>query len=60
MPLPKRVAALIDEGPVQPGVESVGIVERGQLDPSRDERFLRRFVGVRLAPEDCPSRPQQP
>ena len=50
--LPQRVATLVHEGPVQPGVEAVGVAQRGKPHPGGDQRFLRRFVGVGLVAQD--------
>ena len=46
---PKLVTAGIQEEPVEPGVEAIGIAQTGQIPPAPDERLLDgvlRTVGI--------------
>jgi hypothetical protein len=39
---------------MQPGIESVGIAQRGQITPGPDERVLHRVLGLFDIPEHEP------
>jgi hypothetical protein len=57
---PELIAAGVEEDPVKPGIEAIGIAQGGQVPPASDERFLDgvlRTVGV---PQDQPSRGVKP
>ena len=57
---PELIAAGVEEEPVKPGVEAIGIAQRRQVPPASNERLLDgvlRTVGVL---EDEPSRCVQP
>ena len=46
---PELIAAGVEEEPVEPGVEAIGIAQGGQVPPAPDERLLDgvlRAVGV--------------
>jgi len=46
---PELIAAGVEEEPMQPGVEAIGIAQRGQVPPASDERLLDgvlRAVGI--------------
>ncbi len=57
-------ARLIDAGAhdeaVKPGVEAVGIAERGQITPGSDERVLDGVLGLFDIPQDQPGGTIQP
>ena len=48
----EAVAALVDEDPIEPGLEAVGIAEGRPLPPGLDERIMRCVLGVRTVAED--------
>ena len=54
-PEPARlIDAGADEQPVEPGVEAIGVPERGQITPGADERVLDGVLGLVGVPEDEP------
>src|SRR4029079_10297212 len=63
-PMPADSSSLIDAGvdeePVEPGVETVGIAQRGQITPGPDERVLHGVPGPFEVPEDEPRGRVQP
>ena len=50
----RLIDAGADEQPMEPGVEAVGIAERGQITPGADERVLDGVLGLVGIPEDEP------
>ena len=57
---PELIAAGVEEEPVQPGVEAIGIAQRGQVPPASDERLLDGVLRTVWVPQDEPSRGVQP
>ena len=51
---PRLIDAGTDEQPVEPGVEAIGVAERGQITPGPDERVLHGVLGLFRFPEDEP------
>ncbi len=43
----------VDQEPIRPGVEAVGITQRGKVAPDVDLRLLRRVLGTRAVPQDA-------
>ena len=39
------IAAGVEEEPVEPGVEAIGVAQRGQVPPAPDERLLDGVLG---------------
>jgi MerR family transcriptional regulator, repressor of the yfmOP operon len=57
---PELIAAGVEEEPMQPGLEAIGIAQRREVPPASDERLLDgvlRAVGI---PQDEPSRGVEP
>jgi succinyl-CoA synthetase beta subunit len=50
----RLIDAGVDEQPMQPGIEPVGIPERGQITPGPDERVLDGILGPFDIPEHEP------
>ena len=60
-PEPARlIDAGTDEQPVEPGVEAIGVAQRGQITPGPDERVLDGVLGLFRVPEDEPGGGIQP
>ena len=49
---PELIAAGVEEEPVEPGVEAVGVAQGGQVPPASDERLLDGVLGTVGVPED--------
>ena len=60
-PEPARlIDAGADEQPVKPGVEAVGVAQRGQITPGPDERLLDGVLGLVGIAQDQPGGGVQP
>ena len=43
---PELIAAGVEEQPVEPGIEAVGVAQRGEVPPAPDERLLDGVLGA--------------
>ena len=57
---PELIAAGVEEEPVKPGIEAIGIAQGGQVPPASDERLLDGVLRTVRVPQDEPSRGVQP
>ncbi len=53
---PELIAAGVEEEPVQPGLEAIGIAQSRQVPPAADERLLDGVLGTIRVPQDESSR----
>ncbi len=53
---PELIAAGVQEDPVKPGIEAIGIAQGGQVAPASDERLLDGVLRTVRVPQDEPSR----
>ena len=56
----RRPVARPDQDPMEPGVETVRIAERPDVEPRGDERVLDRILGPIVIADDEPGDPEQP
>ena len=49
---PELIAAGVEEQPVQPGLEAIGVAQGGQVPPAADERLLDGVLGAIGVPQD--------
>ena len=57
---PELIAAGVEEEPVEPGVEAIGVAQGGQVPPAPDERLLDGVLGAVRVLQDESSRGVQP
>ena len=57
---PGAVAAGVEEDPVKPGIEAIGIAQGGQVPPASDERLLDGVLRAVRVPQDEPGRGVEP
>ena len=51
---PRLIDAGTNEQPAKPGLEAIGVPERGQVTPGADERVLHGVLGLFGVPQDQP------
>ena len=57
---PELIAAGVEEDPVKPGIETIGIAQGRQVPPASDERLLDGVLRSVWVPQDEPSRGVKP
>ena len=57
--LPGLAMALVDQQPMQPGLEAVRVAESSNVTPGGDERLLGRVLGRRFVVQDQPRDDQE-